>query len=186
MRLRPHRVQAQRIMARQPVDGALPARGEQAQGCAVQRASAARAHRVGTPVGGAAVRSVAEQTMIGVARRRIRGPRPGAGRGRAAQPGEEGSVVARAFLRVGEHRVGLVDDRGVPVVAAEVGMRLEPLHQRAVARADDLHRRTGLDLQDAVVVAPVLHAPPSLAQPGGGFCGAVRGSQARWLAARVS
>lgn len=153
-------------MARQAVDGALPVPGEPAQGRAVQRAAAAPANGVGIPVRGAAMRRETEQAVPVLAVRCSWRRLAGAGCGRPVQPGEECAVVARAFLRVAEHRVGLVDDGGVPVVAAEIRVGLQPLHQRAVARADDLRRRAGLDLQNAVVIAPVLHASASLAQAG--------------------
>ena len=80
-------------------------------------------------------------------------------------------VVGGAPNRIVEGLERLIDQRGVPVIAAQIGMLAQVQHERPVRRADHLHGRIPLDVENPVVVAPVSHgvAPercaPTAARP---------------------
>ena len=73
---------------------------------------------------------------------------------------EQYAVVCAPLRIVDKYLVGLIDNAGIPVFTAKVWMLFEFLHQRAVARTDNLYGCIGLHKQDAIVVALVFHGDP--------------------------
>ena len=71
---------------------------------------------------------------------------------------EEPAVIDASSILIRQYIVGLVDETGIPVLTAQVWVLLQPLHQGAVTRTDDLDRRIGLYMEDAVVIAFVIQA----------------------------
>ena len=72
---------------------------------------------------------------------------------------QESAIILGPFAGIGNNGIGLVDECGIPVVAAEVGMLLQVLHERAVTGLDYRLRRVRLDVHNSVIVSFILHHP---------------------------
>lgn len=72
------------------------------------------------------------------------------------------AVIAGPLVRVGEYGIGLVQNARIPFIATKIGVQLQLLHQCPVTGLDDGQRCICLDMEDAIVVAPVFHLIVSL------------------------
>jgi hypothetical protein len=72
---------------------------------------------------------------------------------------QESAIILGTFPGIGNNCVGLVYDCGIPVVAAEVGMLPQLLHESAVTGLDDRLGRIRLNVQNSVIVSFILHHP---------------------------
>ena len=72
---------------------------------------------------------------------------------------QESAIILGTFPGIGNNCVGLVYECGIPVVAAEVGMLPQLLHEGAVAGLDYRLWRIRLNVQNSVIVSFILHHP---------------------------
>jgi len=67
------------------------------------------------------------------------------------------AIVFRSPERIGNHRVRLVEQTCVLLIPTEIRMCPEFLHEGAVTGFDNRQWSVRLDVQYAIVIAPVLH-----------------------------
>lgn len=72
---------------------------------------------------------------------------------------QESAIILSTFPGIGYNCIGLVYECGIPVVAAEVGMLSQVLHESAVTRLDYRLWRIRLNVQNSVIVSFILHRP---------------------------
>ena len=69
------------------------------------------------------------------------------------------AIILGSFPGVRYDCIGLVYECGIAVIASEVRMLLELMHESSVAGLDYRLWRIRLNVQDSVVVSFVLHGP---------------------------
>jgi hypothetical protein len=72
---------------------------------------------------------------------------------------QESTIILGTFPGIGNNCIGLVDECGIPVVAAEVGMQPQLLHESAVTGLDYRLWCIRLNVQNSVIVSFILHHP---------------------------